>query len=135
MTFSKVFSLSLSLRFELGSTSDFCRFLSFFLQGFSLQILVRPIYPSFCFYFLISCILIWGFWTCTYLGFLMIKAIFSKNWSLSFVPMMFLTWSLLENLINLEICEKSKFLGLVLNPNWGFVQFGLIWWNWLVELM
>ena len=71
-------SLSLSLRFELGSTSDFCRFLSFFFQGFSLQILVRPFYPSFCFYFLISCILIWGFWTCTYLGFLMIKAIFSE---------------------------------------------------------
>ena len=79
ITFSKVFlNFSLSLRFGLGSTSDFCRFWSFFLQGFSLQISVRPFYPSFCFYFHISCIIIWGFRTYTYLGFLMIKAIFSE---------------------------------------------------------
>ena len=79
ITFSKVFlNFSLSLRFGLGSTSDFCHFWSFFLQGFSLQISVRPFYPSFCFYFLISCILIWGFRTNTYMGFLMIKAIFSE---------------------------------------------------------
>ena len=48
--------LSLSLRFRLGSTLVFCHFLSFLLQGFSLQTPVRPFYPSFCFYFLISCI-------------------------------------------------------------------------------
>ena len=79
ITFSKVFlNFSLSLRFGLGSTSDFCRFWSFLLQGFSLQIPVRPFYPYFCFSFHISCILIWGFRTYTYLGFLMIKAIFSE---------------------------------------------------------
>ena len=54
--FKSFLSFSLSLRFGLGSTSYFCRFLSFFLQGFSLQIPVRPFYPSFCFYFHISCI-------------------------------------------------------------------------------
>ena len=50
------FKFSLSLRFRLGSTSDFCRFWSFLLQGFSLQTPVRPFYPYFYFYFLISCI-------------------------------------------------------------------------------
>ena len=56
--FFKSFSsfLSLSLRFRLRSTSEFCRFWSFLLQGFFLQTPVRPFYPSFCFYFLISCI-------------------------------------------------------------------------------
>ena len=53
-SFFQVFSLS--LWFRLGSTSDFCRFWSFLLQGFSLQTPVRPFYPSFYFYFLISCI-------------------------------------------------------------------------------
>ena len=56
--FKIFFKFSLSLRFRLGSTSDFCCFLSFLLQGFSLQTPVRPFYPSFCFYFHISCILI-----------------------------------------------------------------------------
>ena len=54
--FQNFSKFSLSLRFGLGSTLDFCRFLSLFLQGFSLQIPVRPFYPSFCFYCLISCI-------------------------------------------------------------------------------
>ena len=54
--FKSFLSFSLSLRFGLGSTSDFCRFLSFFLQGFSLQIPIWPFYPSFYFYFHISCI-------------------------------------------------------------------------------
>ena len=27
---------------------------------------------------------------------------------------------MLVNLINLGLCEKSKILGLVINPNWGF---------------
>ena len=35
--FKSFFKFSLSLRFRLGSTSDFCCFLSFLLQGFSLQ--------------------------------------------------------------------------------------------------
>ena len=54
--FSKVFQFSLSLRFRLGSTSEFCHFWSFLLPGFSLQTPVRPFYLSFCFYFHISCI-------------------------------------------------------------------------------
>ena len=55
-SFLSFLSLSLSLWFRLGSTSDFYPFWSFFLQGFSLEIPVRPFYPFFCFYFLISCI-------------------------------------------------------------------------------
>ena len=54
--FQKFFKFSLFLRFKLGSTLVFCHFLSFLLQGFSLQTPVRPFYTSFCFYFLISCI-------------------------------------------------------------------------------
>ena len=123
--FQKFLSFSLSLRFGLGSTLDFCCFLSFFLQGFSLQILVRLFYPSFWFYFHISCILILGFRTYTIWGFWWFWPYF-WNWSLGFVPMMLLTWSLLDNLINLGICEKLKILGLVLNPNWGFCS---IWFN------
>ena len=123
--FQKFLSFSLSLRFGLGSTLDFCRFLSFFLQGFSLQILVRLFYPSFLFYFHISCILILGFRTYTIWGFWWFWPYF-WNWSLGFVLMMLLTWSLLDNLINLGICEKLKILGLVLNPNWGFCS---IWFN------
>ena len=42
--------LSLSLTWQ-GSTEDFCRFSLKFLQGFSLIRPVRPLYPSFCFYF------------------------------------------------------------------------------------
>ena len=52
------------------------------------------------------------------------------NWSLGFDPMKFLTWYLLENLINLEICEKSKILGLILNPIWGFCSI----WFYLIKL-
>ena len=74
--FQKFFKFSLSLRFRLGSTSDFCRFWYFLLQGFSLQTPVRPFYPSFCFYFHFSCILIWEFRTMHKLGFLMIQAKF-----------------------------------------------------------
>ena len=54
--FQKFFKFSLFLRFRLGSTSEFCCFWSFLLQGFSLRTLVRPFYPSFCVNFLISCI-------------------------------------------------------------------------------
>ena len=121
--FQKFLSFSLSLRFGLGFTSDFCHFLSFFLQGFSLQIPVRLFYPSFCFYFTFH-----AFFMHFNLGILNLY-IFGAfddsghifwNWSLCFVPMMLLTWSLLENLINLGICEKLKILGLVLNPICGF---------------
>ena len=50
-TFSKLFSnFSLSLTWQ-GSTEDFLSFSLQFLQGFSLTRPVRPLYPSFCFYF------------------------------------------------------------------------------------
>ena len=133
MTFSKTlfqkfskFSLSLFLRFKLGSTSVFCCFLSFFLQGFSLHIPVRPFYPSFCLYFHISRIFNLGMLNLSIFGVFDDYDHIFWNWSLGFVPIMFLTLFLLENLINLEICEKSKILGLVLNLIWGF---SLIWFN------
>ena len=119
-SFQKFSKFSLSLWFRLGSTSNFCRFLSFFLQGFSLQTPVRPFYPFFCFYFRISCILIWEFQTYTIFGVFDDSSQILCNWSMGFVDILLYSWSLLENLINLEICEKSKFLGLVLNPIWGF---------------
>ena len=50
--FSKPFSnFSLSLRLGKAPLKIFCRFSLKFLQGFSLSRLVRPLYPSFCFYF------------------------------------------------------------------------------------
>ena len=76
--FKSFLSFSLSLWFGLGSTSDFCRFWSFLLQGFSLQIPVRPFYPSFCFYFLFSCILIWDFEPMHIWGFWWLRPYFMK---------------------------------------------------------
>ena len=114
--FQKFSKFSLSLRFRLGSTSDFCCFLSFFLQGFFLQTPVRPFYPSFCFYFHISCILIWEFRTYKIFEVFDDSSRILCHWSMGFVDILLYSWSLLENLINLEIWEKSKFLGLVMNP-------------------
>ena len=52
-TFQKPFQtfLSLSLRLGKAPLKIFCRFQPNFLQGFSLTRPVRPLYPSFCFYF------------------------------------------------------------------------------------
>ena len=51
-TFSKLFSnFPLSLWLGKAPLRIFCRFQPNFLQGFSLPRLVRPLYPSFCFYF------------------------------------------------------------------------------------
>ena len=51
-TFSKTFSnFSLSLRLGKGPLKIFCCFSFKFLQGFSLSRPIRPLYPSFCFYF------------------------------------------------------------------------------------
>ena len=138
--FFKSFSsfLSWSFRFRLGSTLHFCHFLSFLLQGFSLQTPIRPFYPFFFFFFTFhafSCILIWEFRTYTIFAVFVASSRILCNWSLGFVAILLYSWSLLENLINLEICEKSKFLGLALNPNWGFCSIWFNWWNWLVELM
>ena len=44
-------NFSLSLRLGKAPLKIFCRFSLKFLQGFSLTRLVRPLYPSFCFYF------------------------------------------------------------------------------------
>ena len=128
-TFSKVFQVfSLSLWFRLGSTLDFCHFLSFFLQGFSLQTPVRPFYPSFCFYFHISCIFMHfnlGILN-LFLGFLMIQAEFCviDQWVLLIYcyihDLCWLIWSIWG------FWDVFKILGLVLNPNWGFCS---IWFN------
>ena len=78
--FQKFCKFSLSLRFRLGSTLEFCCFLSFLLQGFSLQTPVRPFYPLFLFLFShfthFHAFLIWEFQTMHKLGFLMIQAKF-----------------------------------------------------------
>ena len=52
-TFSNLFQtfLSLSLRLGKAPLRIFCHFSTKFLQGFSLTRPVRPLYPSFCFYF------------------------------------------------------------------------------------
>ena len=51
-TFSKLFSyFSLSLQLGKAPLKIFCRFSLKFLQDFSLTRPVRPLYPSFCFYF------------------------------------------------------------------------------------
>ena len=49
--FKKFFTFSLSIRLGQGSISNFCHFRPFFLQGFPLPRLVRPLYHSLCFYF------------------------------------------------------------------------------------
>ena len=82
LTFSKVsklFSLSpiwtwLHLRFLSFFIILFARFLSPY-TGKTLLPFFLLLFSHFMHF---SCILIWGFWTYTYLGFLMIQAIFSK---------------------------------------------------------
>ena len=108
-TFFKLFFLSPTWQ---GFSSNFCRFPLIFLQGFPLPRPVRPFYPSFCIYFhvfvhkfmhfvgIFEPIQIWGFWW--------FKLSF-WNWSLGFVPITLLTWSMIFNLINLMYCEKLKF--------------------------
>ena len=80
-------SLSLSIRLGQGSYPIFCHFPPFFLQGFPLPRPVRPIYPSFCFYFHFSCIKsciiweisnLWSFWDFDELS------LFFHNWSMGF---------------------------------------------------
>ena len=55
--FFKTFSnFPLSLRLGKAPLRIFCHFQPNFLQGFSLPRPVRPLYPFFCFIFMISCI-------------------------------------------------------------------------------
>ena len=49
--FKKFFQTFLSLRLGKASLKIFCHFSLKFLQGFSFTRPVRPLYPSFCFYF------------------------------------------------------------------------------------
>ena len=82
---SSSLSLSLSLSLSPIQTWLHLRFLLFFIILFA-----RFLFPNigktllpfflllFSYFMHFSCILIWGFRTCAYLGFLMIKAIFSE---------------------------------------------------------
>ena len=49
--FQNFFNFSLSLRLGKAPLKNFCHFSLKFLQGFSLTRPVRPLYPSYCFYF------------------------------------------------------------------------------------
>ena len=60
---------------------------------------------------------------------------FSQNWSMGFCYKMLYNRSWWFNLINLVICEKLKILGFECIRIGVFVQFGLIWRNWLVWLI
>ena len=51
-------TLSLSIRSVQGSKQDFCRFRPNFFKGFCHLRPVRPLYPSFFFYFQFSCIFV-----------------------------------------------------------------------------
>ena len=70
--FFKSFStFSLSIRLDQGSNPNFCCFPPFFLQGFPLLRPIRPLYPSFCFYFHFSYIkscIIWEISNLWYFG-------------------------------------------------------------------
>ena len=109
-----------------------------FLQGFSPLRSVRPFYPSFCIYFHVSCIKscilgkISNQWIFEIFD---DSSCFSQNWSMDFCYKMLYNCSWWFDLINLVICEKLKILGLEWIWIGVFVQFGLIWRNWLVWLI
>ena len=107
--FSKVLKLfSLSLRFELGSTSNFCHFLPKFLQGFPLSKSVCPYYPLLFIYFqfYMHFFMHWRviFGPCINWGFWCIKPYFVK-------------------LINGFCC----YIDIFLNYDSSFDQFGVLW--------
>ena len=126
--FQNFFNFSLSLRLGKAPLKIFCRFSLKFLQGFSLIRPVRPLYPSFCFYFhdfmhnlmhfkgIFGTFQIWDF---------VESILFFWNWSLGFASILIYSWYMLVNLINLGFCEQLKILGFVLNPIWGFCSIGL----------
>ena len=133
MTHSKHFFKTFSnfpLSFRLGKAPlrIFCCFQPNSLQGFSLLRTVRPLYPSFCFYFhdfmhklmhfngIFETFHIWDF---------VESILFFWNWSLGFTLILLYSWYMLVNLINLGLCEKLEILGLVLNPIWGFCSIRL----------
>ena len=129
MTCSSTFSnFPLSLRLGKAPLRIFCRFQPNFLQGFSFPRPVRPLYPSFCFYFhdfmhklmhfngIFGTFHVWDFCWIIF---------FFWNWSLGFAPILLYSWYMLVNLINLGLCEKLKILRLVLNPIWGFCSIRL----------
>ena len=127
--FFKTFSnFPLSLRLGKAPLRIFCHFQPNFLQGFSLPRPVRPLYPFFCFIFMISCInpcILMGFSKLFTFGIFFESILFFWNWSLGFAPIFLYSWYMLVNLINLGLCEKLKILGLVLNLIWGFCSIGL----------
>ena len=135
ITFSKFskllsFSLSLSLSLSLSSIRTWLhlRFLSFFIILFA-----RFLSPNTGKTFLPFFLLLFSHFMHFNLGILnlYIFGVFDDsghnfwNWSLGFVPMMLLTWSLLKNLINLENLWKIKNSRACIEPDLG-ILFNLV---------
>ena len=83
LLFQKFLSFSLSLSLirtwlHLGFLSFFIILFARFLSPNTGKTLLPFFLLLFSYFMHFSCILIWGFWTYTYLGFLMIRAIFSE---------------------------------------------------------
>ena len=110
LTFQKFLNFSLSLRFELGSTSNFCRFPPKFLQGFSFLQVGMSILPYLFHLFSILHAFFHAlkgyFQTMHKLGFLMYQALFCEidQWVLlldCYVPdLWWLIWSIWGFVIN-----------------------------------
>ena len=127
-TFSNLFQTFLSLSDLARLHWRFFVVFNLIFARFSLTRPVRPLYPSFCFYFhdfmhklmhfkgIFRIFQNWDF--CE-------SILFFWNWSLGFASILIYLWYVLVNLINLGFCEQLKILGFVLNPIWGFCSIGL----------
>ena len=129
--------LSLSPTWQ-GSTEDFFSFSTKFLQGFSLTRPVRPLYPSFCFYFhdfMHKLMNFKGFSELFKFGIFVESILFFGNWSLGFASILIYSWYILVSLINLgflwtiensRVCIESN-LGILFN--WVKIdEIGLLNW-------
>ena len=80
-------TLSLSIRSVQGSKQDFCRFQPKFFKGFCYLRPVKPLFPSFFFYFQFSCIFVMHFGLFSNLreiGIFDDSSFFFGNWSMGF---------------------------------------------------
>ena len=131
-------TLFLSIRSVKGSKQDFCCFPPKVLQGFLSTRPLRLFCPFFFIYFMFSCIkscILGKISNLLDFGIFVDSSHFSWNWSMGFCYKLLYNWSWWFNLINLVNCEKLKILGFESTRFGDFVQLGLIWWNWLVELI
>ena len=139
--FQNVFKLSSFSPTWQGSTEDFFSFSTKFLQGFSLTRPVRPLYPSFCFYFhdfMHKLMNFKGFSELFKFGIFVESILFFGNWSLGFASILIYSRYILVSLINLgflwttensRVCIESN-LGILFN--WVKIdEIGLLnWCNW-----